>query len=585
MVKPSRGTVSFFVLLAIAVAAKFGWRKYETTSFTQDGPPAHSTRRLLRCMLGSDVERLLVGRLPGRDITPWADRITERLRRLVARDYSAEWPARCVPIAERLSVRFSRDSRTGHAAHLLDELQQTLTAAARDRVVAIDSVERGLLGSQLAALALEVSVMSAGAEHGWDSYLPPSPSDLDAAPALLLDRPTPLPLDAQYAVFALPDMVLYQNARDGRLHRVTYDAHDVPNDLDIGRGAPIQSSNRNGATLIAADAGDQLFLPGGEPAELVSLPDAIARGSELVGEWQIALTPESLWLMSVDRGVIRVRTTPRSGEVHWSEPLAVIGERDAMVGGALLSDPAAPEHMAVIAVRRGARGFLIERYDIGGGNPITEAHVLATDAPAYDPRVVSCSAGGLRYLLVASAEGFTMNVTDGVFVHQRELTYAAGSGPTRRRVDVTCNTDFALVVAEIQGPRIEMLPWDREGAVEPESIQPPLPGDRARVVDAATVGSGDLVAIVDNGAVIRSYTTHFDPSRHGRLQWGGGELLAMQLPAGPERHDDDVRLYQMADMISEGTQIGVLETVREGPFRFVGRLGSRDSGDHWRGVR
>lgn len=615
-IKPSRGTVTFFVLLLVGLTVRYVWGRRERFLTERDAPPVHTVRRLLRCAVGRDVQRLLSVRPSARDAAlSWERAITRRLRYTVATHWSPEWPARCVPIAERLIAR-SRASRQQDrwVDGLATAVRNALVEASRDRMRALELTENGTLGSRLANLALAMIEISSGAERGWDSFLPPDPTDLYPVRMAETPLPVPLPPEVDYATLVLPDLVLYQSAVDRRLHVVTFDAHGrVRTDRAIGPGAPVRGSMRDGAVLIADDEGDSVFLPGGEPAQRVPLPVPLRNGTEGLGEWQIALTPSALWLLTEDHGTLRLRTTGRSGEVHWMDVALPAAWATENVGGLLV--PGRGDSVNVVALRRNSTEVWIEHRNVRAAHLAeiasrdgssrrrrAEARTARTEissfamAPwsAVSPAVRSCVSGAVYYLLATSNEKLwvvpVVNNDGSVDIFPRiELNYVQ-SGVPGGRFELTCNQQGALLYADFRY-RPGTLVYFPRGAHRAVILSPPTFGRTSRVVGGALMDAHGVVALVDHGAAIRVYRVR-DP-RDGAGQWEGGTLLTEQRstagradrtdPEGSNGSGESMRRIEVSAIAAEGDRVALLAWVEVDGVRYVGRLFSHDGGETWQG--
>jgi hypothetical protein len=579
-VKPNRGAVAFFVLLAIVVAGWYGYGKHAQSSFHTDGPPAHSARRLLRCMLGRDAQRVLGDRPTTSDFSTWTDRATDRLRRIIAQPHDANWPSRCEAIADRLSVRLAPDPRSQRASARAAQVRDLVAAAVHDPITRVSTVETGALGGAIAALAFEMSALSVGAEEGWNSPLPFSASDLYPLDVVPL-RGEPIADGAEYPTLVLPDLLLYQSATDRRLHRVTFDANERATDRALARGAPVARAGREGAALIADDAGDAIFLPGGEPAEIVPLPHIAADGP---GDWQIALTPGLLWLLTVENGTLHLFHTSRSGEVSWVDT-TTLGEPDTMLAGLLA--PGDGDTVRVVALRRGASGVRVDGYTIdpqATARPVAEP--MIAEWSAFGAQSTTCSAGRHRFAMIVSDDEIAIVETDGMRArveHRRLRDFDADHGG---QFTASCTESDALVYGFAQGvPRA--LHWNLEAGglrtVDFAPVRAP-----ARLVGAALAPGHAVIALVDYGRALRVFRTdgaEGGDSEGSSNRWVGGELVALETPPAQGVSDDDVRAFDVAMIASQGNLVAVLGSQREGRTVYSARIGSHDGGQTFRGAQ
>jgi hypothetical protein len=603
-VKPSRGTVVFFGLLVAGLLIRYGWGRHEEALAVRDSPPAHDARRLLRCTLGRAADRSL-GARPGGDDRgqTWARTIAARLQRIVSSPGAEAQLGRCAPLAARLAPRLLGRAETQRAGQLALSAARTLQLAGADRLAAIESIERGDLPYQLAGLAYEISGLSDGALAGWTSPLPPESTDLWPIPAVGPPHGAVIGGNVEYATFAMPDLVLYQSVADRRLHAVTFDAAErVRSDRAIGPGAPVRGAWRDGAVLVASDEGDAVFLPGGEPAQLVPLPDAVRRGAERADDWQVAFTPAALWLLTNDDGALRVRTTPRAGAVRWSDPVATIGATDAMAGAVLAPEPGGQEAVRVTALRRGAQGIWLEQYVVtaSGGAPVgtsaragastaaptapaaagspsatataapTEAPgatyalsgptVIAREWPAYAPQVTTCSAGATRYVVLVSGSGISVVHVAGDRASRQDAPFAAVGVPAGGRFEVQCSDRGVLLDADMVGRPNTLVYFDNE-ASEAAVLLPPHFAPGTHVLGGALTANGTVVALVAGMSARTYYTTDRG------LHWAGGDLVS--LPS-------ENAVLDVSAMAAQDNQVAVLSEVLEVGQRLVSRLGTRD---------
>jgi hypothetical protein len=501
-------------------------------------------------------------------------------------------------MAERLSARFETAPDARRAWYPAREVAAILTDAANSPMAAVQHVEDGTLPLQLANLAYEVSAISDGAQEGWSSELPPAATDLYPVLSNDLVAPTPLPADAEYPTFALPDLLLYQSGSDRLFHVTRYDGEGAAHDGDaLGAGAPVAGPPRDGPALIADDRGESVFLPGGEPARRVRMPDAVEQGHEALGQWQIALTRNALWLLTNDDGVLRLRSTARSGDGQFnSAPVASFGEPDTMLDGLLAA--AGGESVMVVALRRGATGVSIVGYVVtppanetdstaatraAAGDALTAVVgplPLMSERPAFDPHVIPCTYGSVSYALIVGDDRMTLAWVERGRADHLDAGYTEIGAPVEgHRLELSCNEDAALVFADLTGRDGALVHFDR-ARMHAGRIEPPRLGREPRVVGGALVSGGTVVALVDNRTTMRAW--HIDAPADPNGAWRGGELVAYQVPPSPVTPDpNDVRLLTVETMVSHDAHIAALATVTLGTHVYVGRIASRDRGATW----
>lgn len=583
-VRPNRGTVVFFVLLAVALVARTQFAKQHAQSFRQDAPQAHSTRRLLRCVLGADVERYLHPRPPRTDGARWERLISARMRRMVTEYEPAEWLGRCVPISDRLTARLELARGATRAASLSRAVAVTLRDAQASRLRAIELVESGTLGSQLALLALEAGSLSDGADEAWSSPLGPQASDLEGAVREANGAASyTFPANAEYVTLALPQMALYQHTGSRLLHRVLLDPRrgsTADTDLDADnkpmRGAPVRGSAREGATLVSDDAGDALFLPSGEPAALVALPEPLRRGERSLGEWGVTFAGGSLWLATESEGRLSFWRTPSAGAVDWHEVAPAVdspwrelfaygallspssaprnpestdgaaqvvaraqqrerlrGRNDPLPAGATLAPAPAPPAAAVVRAavfRAEGQGFRVERWSVGERAEAVRPLGAATGPiAAFSPQLRTCTAEGSQYFLVVTSDrlvsiSLRSSDADGADASVSTLPYSSWDQPSGGALSLSCNARGLLLATEFSPDGRTTIAWFEQGAGEAVRVAPPLYGPRAAVVAATLTDRGPL-ALVQNDNTLRAYLLQ-------DRAWTGGALLSELAPFG-----------------------------------------------------
>jgi len=640
-IKPSRGTIVFFILLTVGLAVRFGWDRHEEFVQTRDTPPTQTVRYLLRCVLGKDAQRVLGARPTGNNPTPWELRITDRLRRVVSDQYDRGWPGNCVPLADQLRLQLTsgRTPNAHQAEYYATQLQVTLTEARRDKVNAVAQVENRTLGFQLAALALEVTALTNGTERGWDSPLRESRTDLEFTPPTV---PTPvwLPAEADYATLSRPNVVLYQSATERTLHVVTYDSHQrVQNNRVLGLGAPVRGTPENGAVLVVNDLGESLFVPANTPEghSLIPLPNQVrgntvdATRTEVLDRWHFLQTPQNQWLLTESDRTLRLRrriqnavgnATPANHE-EWSDPLTIPawtevsgatitpvelvalgnlggnprGNRRGEPEGVLIGAPS-QELVDVIAIRQGATDVHLERWRTNGNevlhsmdeagndsdNPETEPTKIRWVEPAWNPSVVTCSHQDTRYTLVVTDEGMiSIRWKSGVFATARTRFSTIGAPISSGAVEVSCNNDGLLLHGTFGNRGTQIVYFDAErGSVS--VVPPPLFGPNARVAGVGLVEGNKLVVFVATAQSLRAYHSRRSASLSAGdttnlwTVWEGGALIDIR-PAVFEGQPTE--FFEIGQVVTRENSVGVLVVFRTRTSFVLGRIGSNDGGLTW----
>jgi hypothetical protein len=584
-VRPSRWTYFFFGGLALTLIGRFVWGRREQVQFVHDAPLAHTTRRLLRCVVGRDVQRMLGDRATaqaGQGASGWTDKIEDRLRRIAAVHADDQWPARCVPIAERLEARLGVELHAQRAQRAAMDVRQYLAAGTARRIEWMRVVESGDLASALSTLAYEVSGLTSAAEEGWTSPLGASPTDLYPVQTVSFPHARLVAPGGESAALVMPDLLVYQSVADRRLHRVTFDADEVPTDRDVGRGAPVIGDQRGGALLVSADEGDSLFVPYGEPAPLVPLPESVRRGAERVEGWSTYSTEESLAWIDVSGGVVHLRATPRTGEVQWRD-VGTFGAQDLVFGGVLL--PFEFDRVRLATLERGANSLSVSMRTVAlDGTPSEGDEVTHPGGEwlAFDPHMRVCEADAARHVLLYDAFGMRAIRFDARGgVSTQDMRFEALGPIAERRFEWHCNDTHALLFADFEQRNETMLVFDY-AETAPRIVRAPAFGHNPHTTGAALTRDR-LVVAVANDATVRAYDTALSDiavAADSYGAWTGGSLLAL---ADPGRREGDARSLQVRTMLGRDDRVALLAIVHEGPRTYLGRLASRDGGRTFRG--
>lgn len=600
-VKPSRGTVVFFLLLGLGLLVRYGLRQRDEGLLRRDTPRTETARRLYRCMLGNDIQRALWPR--PEDATPWETVIAGRLHFSAMAHYEAGvWPSRCVPLLDRLlsQLGVSRDDRSALTQGM--QLRYQLNQAAQSRMALLEAVENRTLARSLAQLALSVSALSDGAQDTWAQGLPPAPTDLAPRREQTQAHPQFFPEMADSTTLSQPDLALFQNAAEGRLHSVLFDAQGrMRSDRALGDGAPVRGA-REGAVRVAADATEQLYLPAGQPSQLVPLPEPYRSGARELGEWQWAQTATTLWLFGIERGALSAWRTPREGLPRW-ESLSLPAElTDGTVVGVLPQDaPAETEGLDLVVLRRtsdteGSTVVRVERWSRvvalpapppapapGRAARATRPNTAPPAAPvrldewaAFHPRVRYCSAGNVRYALVGADDGMNLVRLAGSEVSRRFWVFSDAEVPSGNRLELSCQRDGALVFMDLARERGVLWSWTASASERGLVRSPPRFGVEPQVVAAVLTETQGILALVSNRQTVRSFFT-----RDLGATWTGGDLVLLQSPRNVVRFDAEDSQYELRTSSAEGDRVGILADAIVGRRVFTVWLGSHDGGRTW----
>ena len=592
-IKPSRWTYFFFGGLVSVLVGRIVWARHDQSQFTREAPLAHTTRRLLRCVLGRDAQRLLDSRAAaqgGNGVLSWTDKIEDRLRRTVAIEANATWPSRCLPIAERLETRLSTELHAQRAQRAAMDARQLLTVGAARRIELLRAVESGDLATALSTLAYEVSGMTSATEEGWGSPLRPDANDLWPVHTVSFPHAAPIPAEADSAQLVQPDMLVYQSTADRRMHRVMFDANETPSDRALGRGAPVLGDVREDAFLVAADDGDSLFVPSGEPSALMPLAEAVRSGDEPIDGWSALANGDSLTFASVTGGVVRVRSTSRTGAVQWRDA-RTYGTPDEVFAAVLVpTDDGAPR---LATLDRGPNSIAVSVRTLDDAPPAlggSEASAPPASHPGgewltFDPRIRVCESAHARHVLLFdrfSMRAIRLDARGGVSTQDIRLDTL---GPLLdRRAEWHCNDTHALFFADFEHRSDTMMVFDY-GESSPRLPRAPLLGAGASLAGAALTRDR-LVTVVANPASLRAYDISLadlaTTSDESIIGWNGGALLALESRADADAHREE-RTVRVMQMLGRDDQVAMLAWVIEGTRGYAGRLASRDGGRTFQG--
>ncbi len=532
-VRPSRGAWAFFALVALAAAGARGYDRRERTIARRDGPVAGDALNLARCVFGQDAVWLLddTGLTDRQGV--WSRRMADWLRDTATIPQAPNWPARCAPLAEHLATRLdatpAAPERSASVARTVASDLQSLT---RDRFALLNAVDGDGLSDRLAGLLAQVRGMSSGAVGRWDHEAPVTLSDLGHVRQVRLARWVPLAPGAERPVLVSASVVLYRSPADGGLHHLEVDASGRRETL-LAAALPLREPSHGDLARAEADGGPYLVLSTPSP-RVVPFPEALARGDEAVGPWESALTPEVIALLTDDKGSLSLRTTPRDGAAVWSGPWAV-GPGESALGAVVAPEPMGDaEALRVSVLRPRVDDAVLEQYLVPPGTDpsvaLAATSVVTTPGvPAFGARVTTCSAGSVRYLVVAAESVLTTLRVAGPVVRTAQATGVWARG---RTLTVTCDEHRAVVGTDPTSARgaYQLFDFVHPGAPSTVVLEPPLVGPAARVEAVALTG-GDVVAVESNRATLRTYILE---SRGGT--WRVGGLVALLTPApGPVR--------------------------------------------------
>jgi hypothetical protein len=587
-VKPSRGTIAFFVLLGLGLTVRYGYNHREQAVVARDAPLTHSVRRLLRCVVGRDADQLLWPRPADDDTRVWAQRLNTRLRLAVTEHHSAQWPTRCVTMAQRVMDRLGASTVANRSYSHAAESLRLLNSMTSSRATAIAITENGRLGVSLAQLALETIKSSIGSESGWTSPLPFEPMDLHplhlAQPAL----GTALPRGADVATFAAPEWILYQDIADRRTHAMLFGPNGSPQDVVVGAGAPLRVQNNGTSTLLASDDSDALLPLETRRPTPVQLPPAVRSGLHHIEGWQSVKSAGHRWFAYTDQGTAHVWSTPE-GSTRWEERIPVQFRDIPIAAIALVGEPetsapeaqpaagaerngAPPVGVRAYVLRHAVHGVAFERWDFAPPAPAALAHASAADAATpssaelqnppqltafsliasaqepmrrtvlaaetvalHRPRARVCVSGTRAHFVVTADEAYAFFSASQYTARASSLLASRVGALSGGRVEFSCDGSRSLLLADVAGRPGALLQYDSDSDSEPRLMPIALPELTVeRKVDAAALVPGGVVLLLRTPSSVRSFV-----STDGHSWLGGTLLAALESPViSPPDHPE-----------------------------------------------
>lgn len=627
----------FFALLGAGLIARYVFHQREERVVARDAPVTHTTRRLLRCVLGRGIERGLWPRPEGDDSRPWANTINARLRLMVTREQRDGWPQRCVPVAQRLTARLAGSQFTAAYSAAL-EAQRLIQDLGASHSSAIATAENGRLGIALATLSIEVIKASVGTEAGWTSAIAHEATDLADVEMPVVPQGQTLPPSIDGATLAAPEWVLFQDVGDRRAHSLLFRERGAPADAVLGPGAPMRVSQANAsATLLATDEADSLLpLDTARPLP-VPLPLPVRSGEHTVDAWQHSKSANHRWFAYVSRGRAHIYSTPLVGATAWVDRLSP-ALRDAPIAAiALVPEATAqptvqsltnivdesirvptaqseevPAAMSAYVLRHGAHGMSVERWHFAAPAEETAAQpasngaatTTANAAPTTPttntvitrelvtrtmienegrslqrPRALVCVSGSTVHFAVASDESYAFYRIANGASRSGDIPVARVGAVSGGRFELSCDERRSLLLVDAMGRPGAMLVY--EGDREPQMLPVPLPTLTVqRSVDAAALVPGAVIAFVRTPGSVRVFRSTDASS------WQGGAILAQLLPPVapvPERPDLPSSPGYALTIHAVSTyreRVGVLAVGRGSLVRAV-RFFSADGGITW----
>lgn len=559
--RPSRGSWVFFVLVALGVLAARTYGNYERSVVRRDAPLSELTQDLAVCTFGSDSVWLLAGdRASG-----WQDAIGAWMRKVVSAPQDPRWPARCVPIAERLIDRLTRVPGSADAQTSARAVLRSLRDGANDPFERVAQADSDLLPRQLADLFDRVRSLSQGSREGWRA----APSHPDRFGTLTVPRA--LPLRSLPSALVRPTLLTGSSfaaysSSDGALH--IYDAsRGTLRDITAGVGAPVGVA-RGGALRVERDDGSAWVLPGATPRTLRAPHDFSIEGAPSRFAWDVASNAVGAALLTVDHGSVRARVMPAGSP--WTPPVAVGTDESASTAvvsstsngwivtvlrptvsvGVLeqytlrLVEPAQPlQALQPVQPARHASGRHghappVEPVEAPvAAAPVVAAsaslavegpRVLARDVNLFGARVLTCASGASRFFALVYDQGISvLRVLGG----SAETARAATFWPRDRDVTLTCDAERALVMTSPVLPRTGgfVFSFARGASDVGVAVEPPTVGPQA-VVRAVVLVRDGLLAIASNTGALRGFREVSRAGQRGPRPWEPAGIIALATP-------------------------------------------------------
>jgi hypothetical protein len=189
VVRPSRGTWGFFGLVLLGVMGARAMNKHEAKVLRQDRPVTERAHALTACLLGDHVRWVLRDPNEADAQIRWTFHIAQVFRATVSHPQPEGWPGVCAEPARALSAAVQRASASTPAIRALAaETRNLIDRVGNSTEERLALADNDQLASRLAALLLQVRVISDGSRSTWDTGYrggpPPVALTLATLPAL-----------------------------------------------------------------------------------------------------------------------------------------------------------------------------------------------------------------------------------------------------------------------------------------------------------------------------------------------------------------------------------------------------------------
>jgi hypothetical protein len=543
--RPSRGSWTFFALVALSALAARGWSRYERSVIQRDAPLSERAQELGACLFGHDALWLLADG----PVALWEDRLSQWFRAVVSIPQESSWPGRCVPLADALLDKLQRTSSAPAALvaagrdtrERLREMASVHTVTRRTEIADNESLAR-----PLAALFAGVRDLSLGTRAGWR----PAPSHIarytaPKVPRLLRFRPIPPDLEGVMPVGG--DSLLAFATSDGTAHRWRIGPRSL-RDLPLASAVPV-GRPREGLLRAETDQGPTwVLLNGGGsfpmPADFsyVGDPGRFA--------WDAALSPTHVALVTLDHGTVRLFVASRTLPPVWASTLS-LGAPQAERAAVVALDE---DSWRVTLLHAEASDASIRQYTVRSTSNadlpmvVGPARSLLDHVPSFGMRVATCASGAVRYIAVVDTSHAAVYQISGESLRVARAEY---TWPQGYDLSLSCQPTHALLSTEPVLSRNGHWLFSFRTTPSATLLEPPLEGPAAAVRAVALVEDA-VVAFVSTDGALRSFRLPILDERSTR-PWELGGLVSLTYTANGYQ-----RTVSSLEVSAQGRRIALL---------------------------
>ncbi len=533
IVRPSRGAWAFFGLIALAAIAARGYDHHEHAIARRDGPVASVALDFARCVFGPDTPWILDDTGPDRQAI-WSRRFADWFRNAATSPQAPDWPASCSPLAEFLASRLEvTPAAPERASALARSVASDLQAVTGDPMAFLNAADGETLTDRMATLLAMVRGMSSGATGRWDHDEPQRSTRHATAQMVRLPRLLQLAPATKRPILLSDSALMYCSTVDGILHVLEFTATDRREAL-LDPSIPMRERTSSGLRQVESDDGPSIVRLSPTP-RLVRFPSEFVFHPGGTDTWEAVEGATHLGLLTVQDGSVTFRATPRDGPTAWS-PWLSVGPGESALAAVLTAGDSdlAPGGFRVTFLRPAVDTAVVEQYTLALQDnvsfAVTDSPVpLTTGVRALGARVLCCTSGSVRYLLVASDTLLSVVRVEGAIARVAGSSVVlSGSAPPA----VVCDSRRMMVETEPGTAHGGWHSFDFPplGAPSASPVDPPLPSPEGRV-EAMALSQGLTVALVSDRAALRTFV-----QTPGNSAWRSAGLVALLSPAsGPLR--------------------------------------------------